>query len=165
MLIVLQAKRMGTKPAGEKKLSNAEKQKRYREKNKEILKEKDKLRKGKSREKFMKDFPVLHKEKVKQRVKQKKRKEKENAANNKIDEEPLVVNMKFPEPFRSLKQAKSSLPKDRAQKPAVVKALFEDTIPETPRKSKLFSAWPNIYLPKPKVKGRKAFLSDETKEK
>ena len=37
---MLQAKRMGRKPAGEKKLSNAEKQKRYREKNKEILKEK-----------------------------------------------------------------------------------------------------------------------------
>ena len=73
--------------------------------------------------------------------------------------------MKFPALSRSLKQAKSSLPKDRAQKQAVVKALFEDTIPETPRKSKLFSAWPNIYLPKPKVKGRKAFLSDETKEK
>ena len=36
-----QAYRMGRKPAGEKKLSNAEKQKRYREKNKEILKEKD----------------------------------------------------------------------------------------------------------------------------
>ena len=37
---MLQAKRMGRKPAGEKKLSNPEKQKRYREKNKEILKEK-----------------------------------------------------------------------------------------------------------------------------
>ena len=60
---------MGRKPAGEKKLSNAEKQKRYREKNKEILKEKDKLTKRKSREKFMKDFPLLHKEKVKQESK------------------------------------------------------------------------------------------------
>ena len=73
--------------------------------------------------------------------------------------------MKFPALSRSLKRAKSSLPKDRAQKWAVVKALFEDTIPVTPRKSKLLSAWSNIYLPKPKVKGRKAFLSDETKEK
>ena len=72
MLIVLQAKRLGRKPAGEKKLSNAEKQKRYREKNKEILKEKDKLRKRKSRENFMKDFPVLHKEKVKQESKRRK---------------------------------------------------------------------------------------------
>ena len=74
--MVLQAKRMGTKPAGEKKLSNAEKQKKYREKNKEILKEKDKLRKGKSREKFMKDFPVLHKEKVKQESKSRKERRK-----------------------------------------------------------------------------------------
>ena len=73
--------------------------------------------------------------------------------------------MKFPALSRSLKRAKSSLPKDRAQKRAVVKALFEDTIPVTPRKSKLLSAWSNIYLPNPKVKGRKAFLSDETKEK
>ena len=49
------------------------------------------------------------------------------------------------------------MPKDRAQKWDVVKSLFEDTIPVTPRKSKLLSAWSNIYLPKPKVKGRKAF--------
>ena len=63
---------MGRKPAGEKKLWNAEKQKRYCEKNKEILKEKDKLRKRKSREKFMKDFPLLHKEKVKQESKRRK---------------------------------------------------------------------------------------------
>ena len=57
------------------------------------------------------------------------------------------------------------MPKDRTQKRAVVKALFEDTIPVTPRKSKLLSAWSNIYLPKPKVKGRKAFFCDEFKEK
>ena len=63
---------MGRKPAGEKKLLNAGKQKRYCEKNKEILKEKDKLRKRKSRENFMKDFPVLHKEKVKQESKRRK---------------------------------------------------------------------------------------------
>ena len=106
---------MGRKPAGEKKLSNAEKQKRYREKNKEILKEKGKLRKRKSREKFMKDFPLLHKEKVKQESKEEKKGDKKIAANNNIDEEPLVVNMKFPTLFRSLKQAKSSLSKDRAK--------------------------------------------------
>ena len=157
---MLQAKRMGRKPAGEKKLLNAEKQKRY-EKNKEILKEKDKLRKRKSREVY-EGLPSITQGKGETRVKKKKRKEKENAANNNIDEEPLVVNMKFPALSRSLKQAKSSLPKDRAQKRAVVKALFEDTIPVTPRKSKLLSAWSNIYLPKPKVKGRKALLSDET---
>ena len=73
--------------------------------------------------------------------------------------------MNFPALSRSLKQAKSSLPKDRSQKRAVVKAMFEDTIPVIPRKSKLPSSWSNIYLPKPKVKGRKTFLSDETKEK
>ena len=73
--------------------------------------------------------------------------------------------MKFPALSRSLKRAKSSLPKDRAQKRAVVKALFEDAIPVTPRKSKLLSAWSNMYLPRPKVKGRKAFLSDKTMDK
>ena len=100
---MLQAKRIGRKPAGEKKLSNAEKQKRYREKNKEILKEKGKLRKRKSREKFMKDFPLLHKEKVKQDSKIIKERRQKNTANNNIDEEPLVVSMNFPALFRSLK--------------------------------------------------------------
>ena len=111
----------------------------------------------------MKDFPLLHKEKVKQESK--RRKERKRAANNSIDEEPLVINMKFPALSRSLKRAKSSLPKDRAQKRALVKALFEETIPVTPRKSKLLSAWSNVYLPKPKVKLRKAFFSDEIKKK
>ena len=69
---MLQARRMGRKPAGEKKLSNAEKQKKYCEKNKEIKKKKDKLRKRKSRETFMKDFPLLHKQKVEQESKRRK---------------------------------------------------------------------------------------------
>ena len=77
----------------------------------------------------------------------------------------MVVNMKFPALSRSLKRAKSSLPKDRAQKRTVVKALFEGTIPVTPRKFKLLSTWSNIYLPMQKLKGKKAFLRDETKEK
>ena len=46
---------------------------RYCKKNKEIFKEKAKLRKRKSREKFMKDFPLLHKEKVKQEPKRRKK--------------------------------------------------------------------------------------------
>ena len=66
---------MGRKPAGEEKLLNAEKQKRYCEMNKEILSEKDKLRKRKSIEKFMKDFPLLYTQgKGETRVKKKKRK-------------------------------------------------------------------------------------------
>ena len=125
---------MGRKPAGEK-LSNADKLKRYRKKNKEILKEKDNLRKRKSRGKFMKDFTLLHKEKVKQKPKRRKERRQKNAANKNIDEEPLVDTMKFPALSRSLKRAKGSLPRDRAQKRAAVKALFEDTIPVTPRKS------------------------------
>ena len=73
--------------------------------------------------------------------------------------------MKFAALSRSLKQAKSSFAKDRAQKRAAVKALFEATIPVTPRKSKLLPARWNIYLSKPNAKRRKAFLNDETKEK
>ena len=66
---------MGRKPAGEKKLLNAGKQKRYCEKNKEILKEKDKLRKRKSIKKFMKYFLLLYTQgKGETRVKKKKRK-------------------------------------------------------------------------------------------
>ena len=117
---MLQAKRMGRKPAGEKKLSNAEKQKRYHEKNKEIFKKKNKLRKRNSRERFMKDFPLLQKEKVKQKLKRTKETRQKNAANNMIDDEQLVVNMRFPAIYRSLKRDKSSLPKGRAQKRAVV---------------------------------------------
>ena len=113
----------------------------------------------------MKDFLLLHKEKVKLESKRRKERRQKNAANNNIDEEPLFVNMKLPALSRSLKRAKSSLPKDKAQKRAVVKAYFESTNPVTPRKSKLLPVWSNIYLPKPKVKVRKAFLSDETKEK
>ena len=113
----------------------------------------------------MKDFLLLHKEKVKLESKRRKERRQKNAANNNNDEEPLFVNMKLPALSRSLKRAKSSLPKDKAQKRAVVKAYFESTNPVTPRKSKLLPVWSNIYLPKPKVKVRKAFLSDETKEK
>ena len=73
--------------------------------------------------------------------------------------------MKFAALSRSLKQAKSSFAKDRAQKRAAVKALFGATIPVTPRKSKLLPARWNIDLSKPNAKRRKAFLNDETKEK
>ena len=124
---------MGRKPAGEEKLLNAEKQKRYCEKNKEILKEKDKLRKRKSIEKFMKDFPLLYTQgKGETRDKKRKESRQKNAANNNTDKEQLVVSIKFCalsrslnrakvvclriESKRSLKRAKCSLPKDRAQK-------------------------------------------------
>ena len=51
---------------------------RYCKKNKEIFKEKAKLRKRKSREKFMKDFPLLHEEKVKQESKRSKKMRQKN---------------------------------------------------------------------------------------
>ena len=61
---------MSTKPAGEKKLSNAEKQKRYREKNKEILKE---AKKGKKQIKVYEGLPTITPEKVKQESKEVKK--------------------------------------------------------------------------------------------
>ena len=88
---------MGRKPAGEKRLWNAEKQKRYCEKNKEILKEKDKQAKKEKKQKAFKIYeglPTITQRKGETRAKKKKRRQK-NAANN-IDEEPLVVDMKFP---------------------------------------------------------------------
>ena len=105
-LIVLQAKRMGRKPAGEKKLSNAAKQKTWKERQ---------AKKEKKQRKVYEGPPTSTQGKGETRVKKKKRKETKNTANNNIDEEPLVVNMKFPALFRSLKQAKSSLSKDRAK--------------------------------------------------
>ena len=66
---MLQAKRMGRKPAAEKKLSNAEKQKRYLEKNKEILKEKKK----KKQRKVYEGLPTITQGKRETRVRKKKR--------------------------------------------------------------------------------------------
>ena len=66
---MLQAKRMGRKPAAEKKFSNAEKQKRYLEKNKEILKEKKK----KKQRKVYEGLPTITQGKRETRVRKKKR--------------------------------------------------------------------------------------------
>ena len=74
---MLQAKRMSTKPAGEKKLSNAEKQKRYREKNKEILKE---AKKGKKQIKVYEGLPTITPGKGETRVKRSKKKETEKCS-------------------------------------------------------------------------------------
>ena len=68
---MLQARRMGRKQAGEnfRMLRN---RKNIVKRTKKLKKKKDKLRKRKSREKFMKDFPLLHKQKVEQESKRKK---------------------------------------------------------------------------------------------
>ena len=60
---------MGRKPAAEKKLSNVEKQKRYLEKNKEILKEKKK----KKQRKVYEGLPTITQGKRETRVRKKKR--------------------------------------------------------------------------------------------
>ena len=111
-LIVLQAKRMSTKPAGEKKLSNAEKQKRYREKSKEILKEKDKLRKKKNKSLWR----ASHYYTRKRWNKSQKKKKKETEKCSKQQHWWGTIGHQY----GSLKRATSSLPKDRAQKQAAV---------------------------------------------
>ena len=63
-------------------------------KKKYLLKEKRILRKQFSRQKFKKNFPLLHKEKNKEKSRSRKEKRQEGR-NNKylVDPEPLVVNI------------------------------------------------------------------------
>ena len=55
--------------------------------------------------------------------------------------------------------------KDTVQKKAVVKALFEESIPASPRKVRFLSVWLNIYAPESKIKSRKAIIDDNIKRK
>ena len=55
--------------------------------------------------------------------------------------------------------------KDTVQKKAVVKALFEESIPASPRKVRFLSVWSNIYAPESKIKSRKAIIDDNIKRK
>ena len=82
----------GRKPLGEKKVSKAEKQKRYRERNQNIIKEKDQKRKKISRAKFKKDFPLLHEAKVKDESAN--RKQRRQAKQELV--ELMVVNIELP---------------------------------------------------------------------
>ena len=105
---------MGRIPIGEKKMSNAEKQKWYREKDKKVWREKHRIKKAINHGNLKKDN-VKYKNYLKQK-----------AANRK---------MAFPAFSRSLNKAKRNLLKEHVQKYVVAKALFEDSIQATPKEN------------------------------
>ena len=153
---------MGRKLIGDKKLTNAEKQKRCRQKqNEECRKEKDRIRKVISRENLKKDS-VMYKDYLKKQAANRKilRSKTKN-----VDAGPVIVKMSFPAFSRSLNKVKKSLPREPLQKRVIAKALFEDSIQATPRKIKLLSAWSNIHQKTRKLKGRPAILTEDIKEK
>ena len=148
---------MGRKPLGEKRLSNAEKQKLYREKqNSEQRKLKDKLRKQAARQKIY-DDPETHERflgnKNKVQREYRKRKIEDKAKNNVVP-----VKFDFPHLSRSLKKVKRSLPRDESQKKMVINTLFKENIACSPRKMRLISTWTNIQN---KVKSGRPSIIDE----
>ena len=60
---------------------------------------------------------------------------------------------------------KKKLEQRHCPKKAVVKALFEESIPASPRKVRFLSVWSNIYAPESKIKSRKAIIDDNIKRK
>ena len=99
---MLQARRMGRKQAGEnfRMLRN---RKNIVKRTNKLKKKKRQAKKEKKQGKVYEGLPTITQAKGGTRVKKKKRKETKNAANNNTDEEPLIVNMKFPALSRSLK--------------------------------------------------------------
>ena len=139
---------MGRKTIGEKKLTNTEKQKCYRDKqNKEVQWEKDRIRKAISCENLKKDSSkyknYLKQQATNHRILRNKKK-KNNDQGTSPDNNPFgpaIVKMSFPSFSRSFSKAKKSLPKEPTQRWEIAKALFEDSIHLTPKKIRLLSAW------------------------
>ena len=105
---------------------------------------------------------MLHEAKVKdESAKRKQRRE----AKQKEPVEPMFVNKQFSSMAQSINWEKRNLSKDTVQKKAVVKALFEESIPASPRKVRFLSVWSNIYAPESKIKSRKAIIDDNIKRK
>ena len=106
---------MGRKPLGEKKLTNAEKSKRCRDrKNAEERKLKDKLRKEVARQKNYADtekHAAQKKRRNETQRKYKKRKHEENVAKG-PKEQPLLIKFNIPSISRSVKKTQ----KDHCQK-------------------------------------------------
>ena len=155
---------MGRRPIGERALTNAEKQRKYRQirsaKKTKGAKIKDKEWYRASRN-AIKNDPEQYKE-YKRKERGASGKETKKAAEN---AGPDLVNMKFPAFSRSLNKVKNSLPKKHTQKRAVVKALFEQTINLTPKKRRILSNWAKIKHTDFSAKGRKTLLSEDIKEK
>ena len=105
---------------------------------------------------------MLHEAKVKdESAKRKQRRQ----AKQKEPVEPMFVNKQFSSMAQSINWEKRNLSKDTVQKKAVVKALFEESIPASPRKVRFLSVWSNIYAPESKIKSRKAIIDDNIKRK
>ena len=105
---------------------------------------------------------MLHEAKVKdESAKRKQRRQ----AKQKEPVEPMFVNKQFSSMAQSINWEKRNLSKDTVQKKAVVKALFEESIPASPRKVRFLSVWLNIYAPESKIKSRKAIIDDNIKRK
>ena len=156
---------MGRKLIGDKKLTNAEKQKRYSEKqNVQCRKEKDRIRKTMKRANLKKDN-VKYIEFLKKQVASSKilRSKTKNEIST-VNAAPTIVKMSFPAFSRSLSKVKKSLPNEPVQKRVIAKALFEDSIQATPRKIKLLSAWSNIHQ-KIQNLGRPDIVTEDIKEK
>ena len=102
---------MGRKTIGENKLTNAEKQKRYRDKqNKKVQQEKDRIRKAISPEIFKKDS-AKYKNYLKQqtancRILRNKNKNDQGTSPNNNPPGPGFIKMSFPSFSRSLNKAK-----------------------------------------------------------
>ena len=105
---------------------------------------------------------MLHEARVKdESAKRKQRRQ----AKQKEPVEPMFVNKQFSSMAQSINWEKRNLSKDTVQKKAVVKALFEESIPASPRKVRFLSVWSNIYAPESKIKSRKAIIDDNIKRK
>ena len=108
---------MGRTPIGEKRMSNAEKQNRYREKqDKEVRREKDRIRKAISREN-LKRVSVKYKNYLKQAANRWILRSKTTKETPVVNTDcPTIVKMAFPAFSRSLHKAKRSLPKEPQSK-------------------------------------------------
>ena len=108
---------MGRTPTGEKRMSNAEKQNRYREKqDKEVRREKDRIRKAISHKNLKRDS-VKYKNYLKQAANRWILRSKTTKETPIVNTDcPAIVKTAFPAFSRSLHKAKRSLPKETQSK-------------------------------------------------
>lgn len=154
---------MGRKALGEKALTKAEKQRRYRarlsaEKKKKFTDE-DRLRHQLKRADIKSNATNYEEYKEKQRLQ--KRKQREDKIEEEEEQTAISTSMHAAALSRSLKKLKKNLPRTKTQQRVVAKALFEDTITLTPKKKKLLSNWARVTVNAPQ--GRPNILNDEKK--
>ena len=132
---------MGRKSLGEKRLSNAERQKCYGPRqNPEKRKLKD--RNHKQRESAFMKTQNYTKLTCSKRTIHRNSTERKKEQNNETSQTPLV-KLNFSVLSRSVKRAKRSLPKDGNQRKVVVTTFFREDISCSPRKVYLILKWFN----------------------